>query len=86
METAAPGAPALSGPALEALDRTLFDSADQVALARARAACALAKKNKQFTNMNKFSLRCSDCRAGLVGQSEAVEHSRATGHRSFEEY
>eukprot|EP00899_Mesostigma_viride_P002098 jgi/Mesvir1/1188/Mv17682-RA.2 len=45
-----------------------------------------AHHKKQFTDVGRFTLRCGVCRAGVKGQKEAVEHARATGHGSFEEY
>jgi ubiquitin thioesterase OTU1 len=40
----------------------------------------------KYTDLAKFSLRCSVCRAGLVGQREAQAHAVGTGHGAFEEY
>jgi len=43
-------------------------------------------KASQFVNVSKFTLRCLVCQAGLVGQKEAVEHAKTTGHTNFAEY
>ncbi|KAL0205225.1 hypothetical protein P9112_000532 [Eukaryota sp. TZLM1-RC] len=39
-----------------------------------------------FINVNKFSLKCSVCFKGLVGQRDAVDHARETGHSDFQEF
>lgn len=49
----------------------------------------LAKKDRdrrQFTDTANFSLRCLVCGAGLVGENEAREHAKSTGHQNFGEY
>jgi len=49
--------------------------------------CARSRcQQHKFTDLAKFSLRCSICRKGLVGQREAQAHAIATGHGEFEEY
>ena len=40
----------------------------------------------EYTNVNKFTLRCENCGKGLVGQKEAVAHFKETGHSNFAEY
>lgn len=44
-----------------------------------------AKSSRQFTNVDKFSLRCLQCDMMLVGQLQATQHAKATGHASFGE-
>ncbi|XP_001354273.2 ubiquitin thioesterase OTU1 [Drosophila pseudoobscura] len=44
-----------------------------------------AKSSRQFTNVDKFTLRCMDCDVMLVGQGQAQEHAKKTGHENFEE-
>jgi hypothetical protein len=51
--------------------------------ARLTAGCHAAR---QFTDTAKFTLRCGVCALGLVGEKEAVEHAKATGHQNFAEY
>jgi ubiquitin thioesterase OTU1 len=36
--------------------------------------------------MANFTLRCGVCKAGLVGEKDAVKHAKETGHQSFTEY
>lgn len=45
-----------------------------------------ANKEHNFTDLANFSLRCSTCRLGLRGESDARLHAKNTGHSNFEEY
>ena len=40
----------------------------------------------QWTNTTTFTLRCTACHAGLVGEKEAREHAKETGHTGFSEF
>ncbi|KAM1100933.1 hypothetical protein ACFX13_007467 [Malus domestica] len=44
------------------------------------------QSKRRYTDTANFTLRCGVCQLGLVGQKEAVEHARATGHVNFQEY
>lgn len=44
-----------------------------------------AKSSRQFTNVDKFNLRCLQCDLMLVGQTQAQQHAKATGHANFGE-
>ncbi|XP_023174106.2 ubiquitin thioesterase OTU1 [Drosophila hydei] len=44
-----------------------------------------AKSSRQFTNVDKFNLRCLQCDLLLVGQAQAQQHAKATGHANFGE-
>ncbi|BFG29768.1 hypothetical protein CerSpe_160420 [Prunus speciosa] len=46
----------------------------------------LLLSKRRYTDTANFTLRCGVCQLGLVGQKEAVEHARATGHVHFQEY
>ncbi len=77
-----PGAP-------EAGDVTLLPAAGpqcEAAMTGAAALVAAAHAARQFTDTANFTLRCGVCRVGLKGEKEAVQHAKATGHASFEEY
>lgn len=70
-------------------DLRQFDlaSADDVAVSHAFSELVASRHTLgQFTNTQKFTLRCSTCRVGLIGESEAREHARSTGHQTFSEY
>lgn len=45
-----------------------------------------AKNAKQFTDVQNFKLRCLVCQQPLVGQTEAQEHAKKTGHINFGEF
>lgn len=66
--------------------RRIFHPSDQSIASRALLAARQLQAAGSFTNVSKFTLRCSDCQAGLVGAVEAQEHAKATGHANFEEY
>ena len=44
------------------------------------------RKKRQFVDPNRFSIMCGTCSVGLIGQKEAVEHAKQTGHTNFQEY
>lgn len=49
----------------------------------------LGKKLKDahyYTDTAKFTLRCNKCGTSLVGQKEATEHAKSTGHVDFGEF
>lgn len=44
-----------------------------------------ANASRQFTDVNKFTLRCMICDSMLKGQVEAQQHAKSTGHANFGE-
>jgi len=64
---------------------TIFSTADDVILALALELADEARRKRQFTDVNRFALRCMVCETGLVGQKEAREHAKETGHTNFGE-
>ncbi|KOB76661.1 Cysteine-type peptidase [Operophtera brumata] len=44
-----------------------------------------AKSSRQFTDLNKFTLKCQVCDTLLTGQAEAQRHAKETSHTSFGE-
>lgn len=65
--------------------QTVFSTADDVILAQALELADQARRKRQFTDVNRFALRCMVCQTGLVGQKEAREHAKETGHTNFGE-
>jgi len=59
---------------------------DDKALDAVLAIAREAKERHQYTDTGSFTLRCSVCKIGLVGEKEAQNHAMTTGHASFEEY
>mmetsp|Transcript_36625 Transcript_36625/g.74662 ORF Transcript_36625/g.74662 Transcript_36625/m.74662 type:complete len:328 (-) Transcript_36625:1839-2822(-) len=70
----------------EDMDVTQFSPRDDNVMNRARALCAEQHRAKAFTDTSNFTLRCLVCQEGLVGQKEAAEHAKKTGHSNFSEY
>ncbi|XP_051825190.1 ubiquitin thioesterase OTU1-like [Antechinus flavipes] len=64
---------------------TIFSSSDDIVLAQALELAEEARKKRQFTDVNRFILRCMVCQKGLTGQAEAREHAKETGHTNFGE-
>lgn len=44
-----------------------------------------AKSSRQFTDVNKFTLKCLVCNIFLSGQVQAQQHAKNTGHANFGE-
>ncbi|KAI8819396.1 uncharacterized protein EV422DRAFT_111109 [Fimicolochytrium jonesii] len=68
-------------------DQTTFegDEGDRVYEAALEVA-KIWKKEKKFTDLANFTLRCGICKKGIVGQHEAQAHAMETGHAQFTEY
>jgi len=67
------------------MDITIFSPQDKYAYEGALALAKELNSKKQFTNMGKFSIQCGTCYEKFVGESEAVEHNKKTGHINFQE-
>ncbi|KZC12676.1 Ubiquitin thioesterase OTU1, partial [Dufourea novaeangliae] len=74
---------------LEPLDggsiQTIFPTEDERILVAAAELAREAKSNRQFTDVEKFTLMCSDCKIKLNGQMAAQQHAKETGHMNFGE-
>uniref|UniRef100_A0A8C5LMX5 Ubiquitin thioesterase OTU n=1 Tax=Leptobrachium leishanense TaxID=445787 RepID=A0A8C5LMX5_9ANUR len=64
---------------------TIFSTLDDEALVQALALAEEARKKRQFTDVNRFALRCMVCQKGLTGQAAARDHAKETGHTNFGE-
>ncbi|XP_025061209.1 ubiquitin thioesterase OTU1, partial [Alligator sinensis] len=64
---------------------TIFSTTDDVVLAQALELADEARQKRQFTDVNRFTLRCMVCQKGLTGQAEARDHAKETGHTNFGE-
>lgn len=64
---------------------TIFSTTDDVILAQALELADDARRKRQFTDVNRFDLRCMVCQTGLVGEKEARQHAKVTGHTNFGE-
>lgn len=74
---------------LEPLDggsiQTIFPAEDERMLLEAAELAKEAKSSRQFTDVQKFTLMCNDCKVKLNGQIEAQRHAKETGHKNFGE-
>lgn len=52
---------------------------------QARQLAIEAKSSRQFTDVDKFTLKCLQCNDMLKGQTAAQQHAKATGHTDFGE-
>lgn len=66
--------------------KTIFSAKDEDVLAQAMDIANEAKASRQYTDTGKFTLRCLVCQTSLIGQTEAQEHAKSTGHINFGEY
>lgn len=44
-----------------------------------------AKSSRQYTDVDKFTLKCLQCDVKLKGQSQATIHAKESGHTNFGE-
>lgn len=66
--------------------KTLFSVDDeQHVYAMAQNLAEEAKSSRQFTDVDKFTLRCLQCDCKLKGQNQATAHAKETGHTQFGE-
>uniref|UniRef100_M4BZ26 Ubiquitin thioesterase OTU n=1 Tax=Hyaloperonospora arabidopsidis (strain Emoy2) TaxID=559515 RepID=M4BZ26_HYAAE len=74
-----------SSTASERHDVTLFAINDFTKVERASEVAVEAHQRHEFTDVNRFSIMCLECRSTFVGQREALSHSTTTGHQRFGE-
>lgn len=65
--------------------QTMFPAQDEKILFEAAELAKEVKSSRQFTDIQKFTLMCNDCKARLNGQLEAQRHAKETGHMNFGE-
>ncbi|XP_053984015.1 ubiquitin thioesterase OTU1 [Hylaeus volcanicus] len=74
---------------LEPLDggsiQTIFSTDDERILLEAAELAREARSSRQFTDVQKFTLMCNDCKVKLNGQIAAQKHAKETGHMNFGE-
>merc|ERR1712060_972529 len=73
-------------PESEEFDITVFHPNDSFMEEQVKRVVKQLQAAKQFTDTQQFTLRCLVCQQGLVGEKDAVEHAKATGHQNFAEY
>lgn len=63
----------------------MFPTADDKILREAETLALEAQTSRQFTDVDKFTLKCLDCNVYLIGQREALGHAKESGHSNFGE-
>ncbi|CAH4035617.1 ubiquitin thioesterase OTU1 [Pieris brassicae] len=65
--------------------QTVFPAEDMDIYKEAEQLAKEAKSSRQFTDLNKFTLKCMICQKLLTGQVEAQKHAKETMHTNFGE-
>jgi len=65
--------------------QTIFPVEDDRILRDAEQLAQEAKSSRQFTDVNKFTLKCMICNIMISGQVQAQQHAQSTGHANFGE-
>lgn len=65
--------------------QTIFPTEDERMLLEAAQLAREARSSRQFTDVQKFTLMCIDCKIRLNGQAAAQQHAKDTGHTNFGE-
>lgn len=65
--------------------QTIFPAEDMDIYQDAEQLAKEAKSARQFTDLNKFTLKCMICDKFLTGQVEAQKHAKETMHTNFGE-
>jgi ubiquitin thioesterase OTU1 len=65
--------------------QTIFPTDDDKIMREAEELAREANSSRQFTDVNKFTLKCMNCDMHLSGQLQAREHAQSTGHMNFGE-
>lgn len=65
--------------------QTIFPSEDERILQEAEQLAKEAKSSRQFTDVDKFTLKCMVCSVLMNGQVQAQQHAQSTGHMQFGE-
>lgn len=63
----------------------MFAIEDEDVYNQAKQIAEEAKSSRQFTDVDKFTLKCQECDTFIKGQTEAQLHAKFTGHTSFGE-
>lgn len=65
--------------------QTIFPTEDERILKEAVELAKEAKSSRQFTDVDKFTLKCLVCNIVMNGQVQAQQHAQSTGHAKFGE-
>ncbi|CAI2180199.1 5443_t:CDS:10 [Funneliformis geosporum] len=65
--------------ASEEYDQTIFSTKDDVILQASLGVAGKMKQLHKYTYTSEFTLRCDQCKQGLKGDQEAMQHAKLTG-------
>lgn len=65
--------------------QTIFPTEDERILLEAEQLAKEAKSSRQYTDVDKFTLKCLVCNVMMSGQVQAQQHAQNTGHTKFGE-
>lgn len=65
--------------------QTIFPTSNESIYKDAERLAVELKQSKQYTDVQRFRLKCLDCNRTLTGQVEATQHAKSTGHTNFDE-
>jgi ubiquitin thioesterase OTU1 len=65
--------------------QTMFLTTNEQVLRQAEELAHEARSSKQYTDLDRFSLKCLQCQELLSGQIQAQQHAKSTGHMNFGE-
>lgn len=66
--------------------RTLFSvEEDPQIFEMAKEMAKEAQSSRQYTDVDRFTLKCLQCDTHLKGQTQATSHAKETGHTNFGE-
>lgn len=63
----------------------MFPIEDESVYAQAEQLAKEAQSSRQYTDVEKFTLKCIQCDTLLTGQVQAQQHAKSTGHTNFGE-
>lgn len=63
----------------------MFPIEDESVYRQAEQLAKEAQSSRQFTDVDKFTLKCMQCNTLLTGQTQAQQHAKTTGHTNFGE-
>jgi len=64
-------------------DVTIFNPNDNLAFTQAASICENHSKQKKFTNIYTYRIKCNTCKSEMRGNEEVKEHADRTGHTDF---
>lgn len=65
--------------------KTMFPIEDEAVYRQAEQLAKEAQSSRQYTDVDKFTLKCMQCDVHLTGQTQAQQHAKTTGHTNFGE-